>query len=194
MSRTIVHTTLICGLLASTAAMAQPSPDPQVAQQLQEYRAAMKTFGGTLKGELKKAMKAGGPMAAIEVCHEQAPAIAKRISEQTGFEIHRTSLKPRATAPQPWETTVLERFETQKAAGKPIKRMEWHQVVDVDGQPTLRYMKPIKTGAVCLTCHGTHVEAKLLKRIRTLYPQDQATGFKLGDIRGAFSISGPLKD
>jgi hypothetical protein len=194
MLRTLVLTTLVGSLMASPIASAQPDTDPQVAKQLQEYKAAMKEFGGTLKGELKKAMKSGGPMAAVSVCHTEAPKIAQRISQQTGFDIHRTSLKPRATAPLAWEKPVLEGFEEQKAAGKPLKTMQWHQVVEVDGERTLRFMKPIKTEAICLTCHGTKVDPALMTKIKSLYPQDHATGFKLGDIRGAFSISAPLKD
>jgi hypothetical protein len=31
-------------------------------------------------------------------------------------------------------------------------------------------------------------------RLETLYPHDQAMGYKEGDIRGAFSITQPLKD
>jgi hypothetical protein len=36
----------------------------------------VKQFGGSLKPELKKAIKAGGPAQAISMCSEKAPAIA----------------------------------------------------------------------------------------------------------------------
>jgi hypothetical protein len=47
-------------------------------------------------------------------------------------------------------------------------------------------MKAIPTGAVCLTCHGTEVKPEVLTKIKELYPNDKATGYQEGDIRGAF--------
>jgi hypothetical protein len=53
-------------------------------------------------------------------------------------------------------------------------------------------MKAIPTAAVCLVCHGETVEGALGEKIKALYPQDRATGYRLGDIRGAFTITQPL--
>ena len=56
---------------------------------------------------------------------------------------------------------------------------------------TFRYMKAIPMGAVpCLTCHGAP-EPALNAEILRLYPQDRATGFAPGDLRGAFTVSMP---
>ncbi|MFM8269556.1 MAG: DUF3365 domain-containing protein [Pseudomonadota bacterium] len=38
--------------------------------------------------------------------------------------------------------------------------------------------------AVCLNCHGTHLNPEVKKEISSLYPSDQATGFQVGDFRG----------
>lgn len=159
---------------------------------IQKSKAAIKDYATTLKAALKKAMKAGGPMAAIPVCHTEAPQIAAEVGKKYGLEIHRTSLKPRATPPQPWEKAVLEQFEAEKKAGKPIGKIVWHQTVEIDGKPELRLMKAIPTNGICLTCHGTHVAPAVLEKIKSLYPHDQATGYKLGDIRGAFSVTTPI--
>jgi hypothetical protein len=146
----------------------------------------------TLQGELQAAMKQGGPMAAVSVCHERAPEIAAQLSEETGFTLRRTSLKPRATAPADWERAVLEEFEDRRAAGESPQTIEWHEVTRVDGEQRLRYMKAIGTGGVCLTCHGSDIDPALKAKIDKLYPEDQATGFAEGDIRGAFSITGAI--
>jgi hypothetical protein len=87
---------------------------------------------------------------------------------------------------------VQERFETQRAAGKKPDEMEFLEVVENDGIPHLRYMKPVGVGAPCLHCHGTDINAEVKAKIDALYPNDQATGYRQGDIRGAFSISSPL--
>ena len=49
-------------------------------------------------------------------------------------------------------------------------------------------MKPIPTVGLCVTCHGGDVSEKITQRINFLYPNDLATGFSVGDIRGAFTL------
>ncbi|OYY73551.1 MAG: hypothetical protein B7Y40_08880 [Gammaproteobacteria bacterium 28-57-27] len=165
------------------------TPEQAAAQKSQE---AMKEFGMTLKATLQAAMKEGGAMQAIPVCHTEAPKIAQQMSAKHGVDIHRTSLKPRATPPTEWEMAVLEGFEKDKAAGKPVAELVWKEVVEVDGKPTLRMMKAIGTEDVCLTCHGAAIDPAVMAKIQALYPHDRATGFKAGDMRGAFSVSAPL--
>ena len=58
-----------------------------------------------------------------------------------------------------------------------------------DNSKIFRFIKPILTGKVCLTCHGSEIEEGLAFRIKELYPNDRAIGFKLGEIRGAFSVT-----
>ena len=179
---------VVLTLLMPLSAYAE-TPEQAAALKAQE---AMKEFGMTLKATLQAAMKAGGPMNAIPVCHTEAPKIAQQMSAKHGVDIHRTSLKPRATAPTEWEMAVLEGFEQQKADGKPVGELVWKDVVEVDGQPTLRMMKAIGTEDVCLTCHGAAVKPEVTAKIAALYPDDKAMGFSAGDIRGAFSVSVPL--
>ncbi|KZY78149.1 hypothetical protein A3742_23470 [Oleiphilus sp. HI0071] len=57
-----------------------------------------------------------------------------------------------------------------------------------------RYMKAIPTAAVCLVCHGSDIAAPVAKKIASLYPQDQATGFTEGELRGAFSLRKTVVD
>ena len=195
------QTRLIPSLLAATAlsvaampSHADASTDAAVQAQLQDYKATMQAFGKTLKGELQAAMKEGGPMAAVQVCNERAPEIAADLSEESGYTLRRTSLKPRATEPTDWERAVMQEFEARKANGTPVGEIAWHEVTKVDGEKQLRFMKAIATEGVCLTCHGQDIDPKLKAEIDRLYPDDQATGFAEGDIRGAVSITAALKD
>ena len=51
------------------------------------------------------------------------------------------------------------------------------------------------SNALCLRCHGEpgpDISAEDLALIQRLYPQDKATGFKLGQLRGAWRIDFPL--
>ncbi len=170
-------------------------PDGALAERAAKSRAAVKTFAKRLKGELVAAIKSGGPVAAIGVCNSAAPAIAHETSEATGWRVGRTALKLRnpANAPDDWERKVLERFEAEIARGTDPKTLEHYEVATLDGKRVFRYMKAIPVAKPCLTCHGAKLEPKLAARIKALYPEDQATGFSLGQLRGAFTIVQPLE-
>jgi hypothetical protein len=157
-------------------------------------RITAKEFMQTLKQELQAGMQDGGPVNAISVCNLSAPAIANTYSVRNGWDVGRTSLKLRnpANAPDAWERSVLESFEERKAAGENPAKIEHYEVVSQDGVRELRYMKAIPTAELCLVCHGENIDTVTQARLDTLYPEDQARGYKAGDIRGAFSISQPL--
>lgn len=161
----------------------------------QEARVITQRFAATLKGELQEAIKSGGPTKAVGVCKERAPAIAASLSEETGWAVGRTSLKlrnPALNAPDAWEQRVLEQFDDRKAAGQPATDMTYAEVVQGNSGAVYRYMQAIPTAEVCLACHGKNIEPGLAESIDQAYPDDQARGYALGDIRGAFTLSKPL--
>ncbi len=163
-------------------------------QRAADSRAVAQQFMQKLKGELQAAMKAGGPVQAIGVCNVRAPEIAQAMSERTGWEVGRTSLKARNAnnAPDAWERGVLERFEQRKAVGADPEALEHYEVVQSGDQRYFRYMKAIPTGGVCLSCHGQRISQPVEAKLERLYPNDRARGYELGDIRGAFTITQPL--
>jgi hypothetical protein len=156
----------------------------------QQSKAAIKEFATTLKGKLVTAMKAGGPIEAITVCNQAAPKIAADLSEKYGMNIGRTSLKTRnpANNADEWEMAVLKQFEQLKQGGEPISSLVFSEAVTEDMNTEMRMMKAIPTGQVCLSCHGSNIAANIQQKIDELYPQDKAVGFKIGDIRGAFTV------
>jgi uncharacterized protein DUF3365 len=156
--------------------------DPRVA----ESRMAVKAFGGQLVKELKQALEEGGPVKAIKVCNVEAPQIADAVSEERHLQIGRTSLKTRNpnNKPDAWEQKVLEEFEQRKQNGEDIATLEYHEQTDQG----FRYMKAIPTKGLCLTCHGETLPEPVKATLADYYPNDTATGFKVGDIRGAFTI------
>ena len=84
---------------------------------------------------------------------------------------------------------MLEDFEQQKAAGKDISSLAWSETVEVDGKQEFRFMKAIPTAPVCLNCHGTDLSPDVSRILADLYPMDRATGYREGDIRGAFVVT-----
>lgn len=157
-------------------------------------RPVVQEFASTLQGALGKALQEGGPVNAIETCNKVASRIAQEQSAKHGWDIGRTSLKTRndANAPDAWEKQVLQSFEERKAKDEDVAKMEHAEVVTEDGKQYFRYMKAIPTGELCLKCHGTEIDPEVKAKLDELYPNDKARGFKLGDIRGAFTIKQPL--
>lgn len=186
---------LVTPLSCSTESMDAASSEKKAVTKKIIYRNAVKKLGGALKSELVKAMKAGGPIEALSICNEKAPVITTQISEQLGFKITRTSLKPRNAdnAPDEWETKVLNDFEKRKANGEDPNKLEFIELVEQKKQTQWRYMKALPTAEVCLICHGSNISTEINAKIKELYKDDKATGFKVGDLRGAFSITETMK-
>lgn len=176
---------IICTLLTSFSGHASDNQ-----QLVNETRGAIKALGAELKATLQSTMKSDGPIKAISVCNTKAPILAKKVSAEKGMEVSRTSLKTRneLNAPDAWELAVLEQFEHRKAEGEAVKKIEYSEVTKHNGNKVFRYMKAIPTDDVCLMCHGDNIAQGLTAELNKLYPNDRATGFKKGDIRGAFSV------
>lgn len=168
--------------------------DTDLKHRADQSKQVVQLFMKQLKGELAKAMQAGGPVAAISVCNHKAPVIAKDLSDSYGWDIARTSLKvrnPENTA-DAWEEDVLRQFENRKAMGEHVKPMAYFAVVENKQQKSFRFMKAIPTAEICLKCHGQNIAPKVKAKLDELYPADKARGYKLGDIRGAFTIIMPM--
>lgn len=172
---------------ARTTQAAEFVPPVDKAALVEQAKAAVQALGGALKAELEAAVKTGGPVAALSVCQIKAPELAKAISDEQGMAVKRVSLKnrnPVMGAANQWQTNVLNDFETRKATGEDPATLAYAEVVDHE----FRFMKAIPTVEVCLGCHGTHLSPALTAKLTELYPQDQAVGYKEGDLRGAFVV------
>lgn len=163
-----VELVIILGLLAPKAQ----------ANSEQEALSKIKEFGTTLKRELKKGLSKS-PLEAVKVCNLKAPEIATKVSSKE-IKIGRVSLKYRnpQNKPQKWMKSYIQKFHK-----KEIKKA--YIVASLpNGKKGL--LKPVQTMPLCLTCHGEKIEPTLSKEIKRLYPQDKATGYKVGQIRGFF--------
>jgi hypothetical protein len=158
---------------------------------LDEAKSAAMALGKALKSELQAALQARGPIGALDVCHVRAPELAKQVSAETDFTVRRVSLKnrnPSMGVPNEWQREVLESFEQRRDKGENPKAIAYADTVGKE----FRFMKAIPTEAICLTCHGDDLQAELAAKLRDLYPDDKATGFNEGDLRGAFVVTKAL--
>lgn len=181
---------LVLGLgTAGCTADGEESADtpPEVAAALERAQAAAAGLGQRLTTALSDQLGAGTHAAAIDVCSEIAPAAAAELSGK-GLEIRRTSLRYRnpGNAPDAWERSGLERLAEVLAAGE-LPR-ELHEVDAAAGE--VRFLRPILVAPGCLPCHGTadELDPAVREKLARGYPDDRATGFAAGDLRGAFSV------
>jgi len=189
--RRLLGTVFAIALLPLLAGTAAAQDDLQ--QHIAKARLAAGDFGKQLLADLQKAIDADGPVNAIAVCSRIAPEIAAEKSAAAQMSIGRTSLKLRQpkNAPDAWERQQLQNFEERKAAGENPASIEVGEFTEKDGKPVFRYMKAIPTAPLCLNCHGTQLAPDVVEKLHALYPEDRATGFAAGDLRGAFTITAP---
>jgi rubrerythrin len=154
---------------------------PQAAQRTAAFAARDALFG-RLFAELSGAMADGGPVSAIGVCADRAPAIAKAVSAEHGVRIGRTALKRRnpGNTPPAWADLILDDLPTT-----PVFR--------ADRNGRLGAIAPIVTAAACTQCHGQPdaLAPGVADALAERYPGDRATGFREGDLRGWFWIEVP---
>jgi hypothetical protein len=146
-------------------------------------------LGKQLKAELVSALESAGPTGGVEVCRDRAPEIAASVSGD-GFSVGRTALRVRNpdNAPDAWERDVLQQFAERLEQGAKPASLEHWEVRETDGKRVGRWMKAIPMQPQCRTCHGTDVAEPLAETIESLYPEDRATGFEVGELRGAFTV------
>ena len=141
---------------------------------------AMNELQQALLAKLKTTMESGGPAAAVEVCRTEARTIAAAVAKREGIDLGRTSHRVRnpANAPRPWARAIVEGGAGVKAAAERIRVVDLGERVGV--------LRPIGTVEMCMRCHGPAdvVRRSLGDALAKVYPQDRATGFSPGDLRG----------
>lgn len=157
--------------------------DEAQAAQRDRALAARDALMGKLKSRLMEVVSKDGLPAAISVCKEDAPRLAKEVSEEQGLSIGRTShrLRNPANKPPAWAEGLVK----DKVA----------EPTYLTSETGLAALLPIPTGPMCMNCHGTKdgIPADVLTVLGEEYPDDEATGFEEGDLRGWFwvEIDGP---
>ena len=146
----------------------------------------IKMLGKALKSEMKAHMKQDPTgLEALAFCSGSADTITKEVNAKLPAyaKVRRTALRVRnekVNAPDATDKKVMEQFEKEIAAKKLTpKSIEVVKVGD-----TTRVYKPLVTKKMCLKCHGTELSPKIADAIKSTYPNDKATGFKEGSLRG----------
>lgn len=189
---------LIASLIAGTVFLATGAgAADDLAVREMAARAAAGSFVQQLGGALKEEMQKGGPDHAILVCRDLAPQIAGEISRANGWRVTRVGTRvrnPMLGLADDWERQVLADFADRAAKGEKYPEMVFGEVVDIGGAQHYRFMKAIPVQEACLKCHGSpeQIPDTVKAKLASAYPHDRATGYQVGDLRGAVSIIQPL--
>jgi hypothetical protein len=190
-------------LLLLAVTLANVGASSQVAQEPASYRIAdapdalrdavargdvvVDAMQKALLGELTKEMQRGGAAGAMKACHLAAAGVAHEVGLKEGVPAGRTSHKLRnpTNAPNWWAAPIVASH-----AGKPAAGIDGY-AVDLGDRVGL--LRPIPFRAACGACHGAseRLEPAIAKELKERYPQDQALGFKEGDLRGWFWVEVP---
>lgn len=180
---------LLTAALLPTWAVAQAAPEPAwVAEARQVAGAVPPRLLAVLQEELDRS----GPEGAVAVCNEKAPQMAREASERSGWAIRRVSLRNRnpKAVPDPWEQAALRDFDRRLAAQEPASKLEKSEITQESGQNVQRYIRALPTARLCLECHGSaeQISPAVAARLKALYPADLATGYSVGQLRGAITL------
>jgi hypothetical protein len=155
---------------------------PKQEQQKQVAIAAKDAMFEKLSGTLMSAIESDGPAQAIDVCKVAAPAIGEQVKRDFGVEIGRTSFKLRniTNAGPDWAASFVE-AKTEEPAFVELP------------DDALGVLLPIMLKQKCTLCHGDHetLQEDVRAALDLHYPNDAATGFRKGDLRGWFWVEVP---
>lgn len=147
-----------------------------------------------LSARLQQAMKEGGPAHAVDFCSLHALSIVDSLSNMHAAHIRRTSDRVRAPHDKPdaEEARIIKVMLAEWEAGG--KKMNVPARALAHGDSIAFYAPIFISSPTCLKCHGDpdgSLEAAALSMIKERYPDDQAIGYELGDLRGLWSIRWP---
>ena len=154
-------------------------------QGIEIVESATKELGMNLMSKMKE----GGVDLAIPFCHASAMPITGEIAKKYQAEIKRTSYKIRnpKNIPNEEETEILTQFLNSYKTGIPAE-----SIVQKVNDNKIVFYAPIIMKKQCLACHGIVGQELAIRTdsiIKSFYPDDQATGFKEGELRGLWKVT-----
>jgi len=164
--------------------------DPRVEPALREARQMADQLAEKIRGILFQELEKGSFPGAVRACSEVAQDVTRQFNTRPGHFVRRVSLKNRnpLNVPDGYEAKKLEEFDRLQAEKKLPK--EIYEVQKEGGQDALRYLKPLVALPLCITCHGPQekIPDPVKAILKEKYPDDKATGYQAGDVRGAISV------
>lgn len=167
---------------------ASPAKDTTLEVYRRQGKEIVKASFSALSSQLKSAMKQGGVPYALTFCNVTAMPITDSLAAHYNVDIKRVSTQNRnpENAADALEESVISSLQKMMVASYDGVNMV---VLDQEENPV--YMQPIVLADQCLQCHGkpgTDISEANYEIIKKLYPNDKATGYRSGDLRGIWRI------
>lgn len=148
---------------------------------------AVRALASKLMAALSAALTQGGAEEAVRICSIEAEVIAANLPATIPNvnRVTRRSDRPRNPANQA-DDSDLQAMNIFSASDAPE-----FVVLQDESSDELLYFEPIRVASMCLACHGDPAALKptVRKIIQQTYPDDQATGYSSGDLRGVFRVT-----
>ena len=163
------------------------TPEEQ-AKLISEGKAVTMFSFKALSSELIKAIETGGVEKAVDYCHLEAIPLTDSLSKNYKAEIKRVSDKYRnpGNKPDELDMKVISAYRQQLANDQ-----ELQPHLEVTGDTVYYYSPILILNPLCLQCHGepgNTMQPENDRFIKAKYPEDKATGYKLGDLRGVWKV------
>lgn len=141
----------------------------------------------TLGKALKTKIADSGVEEALSFCNINAIPLINTLEKEYDVTIKRVSMKNRNpnNKPNEMEFKLFDSYLYNQENG-----LESTESIQKNGEEYI-YVKPIFVKDLCLNCHGivdTNITPETHMKINELYPDDLATGYSVGDLRGMWSI------
>jgi len=165
--------------------------DEQVDHYTEQGKTIAEASFKALSSQLKTAIQSGGVKQAVALCNAVALPLTDSLSFQHGAVIKRTSLQLRnpKNAPDSMEVKMLKIYKQMSRMRNPVlvpKILEKNET-------EIQFFAPIIIkNETCLKCHGVlgdTMNEEDSAFIKQHYPNDEATGYKMGQVRGMWSIT-----
>lgn len=136
---------------------------------------------------LMKAINEKGTEHAISFCSNRAIPLTDSMSLALNASIKRVTDKTRNPINQANESEMAYIKATKRTLSE--KKEAKPQLTTIDGKHVGYY--PILTNQMCMQCHGqpkTEVLPKTMTRLKSVYPNDYATGYGINELRGIWVV------
>lgn len=195
MKKSLILLSIVLILGACSPDKGQPGPLSE--DQLQEYLKKGNEYAGStqkvLAGHLIPAIREKGTEFALDFCNIQAYPLTDSMAVELQASVKRVSDQPRNPENTANETELeyIQKAKADLAASGSISP----EVRHLDNKVIGYY--PIVTSQLCMQCHGnpgSDITESTLAKIKQLYPEDQATGYAEGEIRGIWVVEMDIQE
>lgn len=160
-----------------------------------EEAAAYQTKGSELASSTQKVLASnligtiqeGGAENALEFCNIQAIPLTDSMAVELKAHIKRVTDRPRNSGNKANETELAYIKSAQENLSE---GSEVEPSIQLSGGKVTGYY-PIITNQLCMQCHGSEgseINEPTLTKIKALYPEDEATGYAVGELRGIWVV------